>query len=265
LKENYFIKSKLKKIALYKYLSKKLKSAGFIDCEVVKRPLSTRVVIYSLKPGFVIGKKGSNIRALTADLEKDFGLQKVNIEIAEIQDKSLDAKVIIEEISNEISRGVSWKRVVYKALKKIKDAGAVGAEIVAKGNTAGKGQRKRKSRYSFGYLKKAGDQKDLVSFEKKTTFPGLGTIGIRLKIVKPGTVFSDKIDVYQIAQNYKIKIEEQNLEKQKEEADRELENNLKKKDSKEENTESKSIKKIKKTAKTDKVVDQEVVIKKNKL
>ena len=226
MKENYFIKNKLKRIALNKYLSKKLKSAGFIDSQIIKKPLSTRIMISALKPGFVIGKKGCNVRALTVDLENDFGFQKVNIEIVEIQNRNLDAKVIIEEIVNEISRGISWKSTVYKALRKIKEAGAVGAEIVAKGNTAGKGQRKRKSRYAFGYLKKAGDQKNLVSFEKKTAFPGLGTIGIRLRIVQPGTVFSDKIDVAQIAKDYKIKVNEKILEEQKDKADKELENTL---------------------------------------
>ena len=188
MKENIFVKDKLKKIAISKFLRKKLKSAGFVDVDVLKTSFNTRIVIYALKPGFIIGKKGANIRALTVELEKEFGFNKVHIEIGEIPNKNLDPKVIIESIQSNIGRGIAWKSVVYGALRQIKEAGAIGAEIIANGNTSGKGQRKRKSRFFFGYMKKAGDQKSLVSYEKRTTFPTLGTIGIKLRIVKPFSV-----------------------------------------------------------------------------
>ncbi len=238
MKENYFVKNKLKKIAINKYLAKELRSAGFIDSEIYKTPLSTRITIYSSKPGFVIGKKGSNIRKLTENISEKFDFNKVHIEIGEVSNKNLDPKVVIEEISNDINRGVSWKSAVYRALRQIKKAGAVGAEIIAKGNTAGKGQRKRKSRYHFGYLKKAGDQKNLVGFEKKTTYPGLGTIGIRLRIVQPDTIFSDKIDVLEFAKQFKIKREEQILE-EKEAKDNEEETKDKKEEAKDKDIETK--------------------------
>ena len=217
MKENVFVKDKLKKMAIAQYLQKKLKPAGFIDVEIIKSPISTRVVIYALRPGFVIGKSGFNIKALTEDLDQRFGLNKVHIEIGEIQNKDLDPRVIIENLANDINRGVAWKSAVYKAMTQMKQAGAVGAEIVAKGNTAGKGQRKRASRYAFGYLKKAGSQKDLVDFEKQTTFPGLGTIGIRLRIVQPETVFSDKIDVRELSHRFKLAREQKKLETRSEE------------------------------------------------
>ena len=91
---------------------------------------------------------------------------------------------------------------------------------LSKGNTAGKGQRKRSSRYAFGYLKKAGSQKDLVTFEKRTTFPGLGTIGIRLRIVQPETVFSDKIDVKELSHRHKLLREQKKLENREEEVEK---------------------------------------------
>ncbi len=211
MKENYFVKDKLKKIAISNFLKKKLASAGYIDVDVIKSVFNTRIVIYALKPGFIIGKKGSNIRSLTDELETKFDLTKVHIEIGEIPNKNLDPKVIMENIFSNIGKGTPWKSVVYNALKQIKEAGAIGAEIIAKGNTSGKGQRKRKSRFFFGYMKKAGDQKSLVAIEKKTTFPGLGTIGITLRIVKPDIVFSDKIDVLELSKRYKMEIQEEEL------------------------------------------------------
>jgi small subunit ribosomal protein S3 len=211
MKENYFVKDKLKKIAISNFLKKKLASAGYIDVDVIKSVFNTRIVIYALKPGFIIGKKGSNIRSLTDELETKFDLTKVHIEIGEIPNKNLDPKVIMENIFSNIGKGTPWKSVVYNALKQIKEAGAIGAEIIAKGNTSGKGQRKRKSRFFFGYMKKAGDQKSLVAIEKRTTFPGLGTIGITLRIVRPDIVFSDKIDVLELSKRYKMEIQEEEL------------------------------------------------------
>lgn len=273
MKENVFVKDKLKKMAIAQYLQKKLKQAGFIDVEVIKSPISTRVIIYALRPGFVIGKSGYNIKALTEDLEKDFGLNKVHIEIGELQNKDLDPRVIIENISNDIGRGIAWKSAVYRAMTQMRNAGAVGAEIVAKGNTAGKGQRKRSSRYAFGYLKKAGSQKDLVTFEKRTTFPGLGTIGIRLRIVQPETVFSDKIDVKELSHRHKLLREQKKLENREEEVEKEtkvakekIEEKKKskeevakeKKPAKEEKTEKKP--KAKKETKTEKLEIVEEII-----
>jgi len=264
LKENIFIKDKLKKIAISNFLKKRLKGAGFVDVEVMKTSLYTRIVIYALKPGFIIGKKGSNIRGLTDDLENQFGLSKIHIEIGEILNRNLDAKVIMESIQNQIGRGIAWKTVVYNALKGIKEAGAIGAEIIAKGNTSGKGQRKRKSRFFFGYMKKAGDQKNLVLCEKKTTFPGLGTIGITLRIVTPDILFSDKVDVKKLATEFKIKLEEEILEKRKEKIE-----NVEKTNKEDVTIEEKEDSKVKIVKKTKKIVSKEEtktnIVKKDKV
>ncbi len=259
MKENYFVKDKLKKIAIENYLKKKLSSAGFIDVEVIKSVFNTRVVIYTLKPGFVIGKKGSNIRSLTEELEKKFDLSKVHIEIGEIPNKNLDPKVIMENISTNIGKGIAWKSVVYGALRQIKEAGAIGAEIIAKGNTSGKGQRKRKSRFAFGYMKKAGDQKSLVAIEKKTTFPGLGTIGITLRIVKPDIIFSDKIDVLELSRNYKLKIQEEDLLERQEVVKKDVSEKIQKK----EKSDSKEKSALVNDEDNKKVVEKKVRVKKD--
>ena len=65
----------------------------------------------------------------------------MHIEIGELQNKDLDPRVIIENISNDISRRIAWSQQFIGQWHRW-NAGAVGAEIVAKGNTAGKGQRK---------------------------------------------------------------------------------------------------------------------------
>ncbi|MDD4662541.1 MAG: 30S ribosomal protein S3 [Candidatus ainarchaeum sp.] len=257
MKENIFIKDKLKKISIANYLKKKLKSAGFIDVDILKTSFHTRVIIYALKPGFIIGKKGSNIRALTDDLEKEFGFNKVHIEIGEIPNKNLDPKVIMESIQSNIARGMTWKSVVYGALRQIKEAGAIGAEIIAKGNTSGKGQRKRKSRFFFGYLKKAGDQKDLVSIEKRTTFPSLGTIGITLRIVNPNVLFSDKVDVSALAKDFKIRMEEEELEKTKVSAEKSDDKKVIKEKSDEKKTDDKKV--IKEKSDEKKTDDKKVI------
>jgi small subunit ribosomal protein S3 len=259
MKENYFVKDKLKKIAISNFLKKKLASAGYIDVEIIKSVFNTRIVIYALKPGFIIGKKGSNIRSLTEELENKFGLSKVHIEIGEIPNKNLDPKVIIENIFSNIGKGTPWKSVVYNALKQIKEAGAIGAEIIAKGNTSGKGQRKRKSRFFFGYMKKAGDQKSLVAMEKRTTFPGLGTIGITLRIVRPDIIFSDKIDVLELSKRYKMQIQEEELVERQEIVKKDAEKKAAAVEKKSETTDKKEVVKEVSKEKPVKKVKEETV------
>src|SRR3989344_850107 len=190
--EKYFVKQSLNKVELDNYLAKELDKAGFTKSEIVKTPLVTRIVVNVTRPGLAIGKSGTNIAMLTETIGKRFGIDNPQLEIKEIERPELDAQAVANRFKAVIERGFSWRSVIFKGLNDILRAGAQGAEIVVSGKLAGKGGRKKQVRVGSGYMKKVGEQARLVDYGQAAAYPKVGAIGIKVKIVRPDTVFPDK-------------------------------------------------------------------------
>lgn len=212
--ERTFIKKNFNKMEIEKYLSKKLERAGFSKLEIIKTPLVTRIVLHVAKPGLAIGKSGSTIKELTETINSKFGIDNPQIEIQEIKNANLDAKILAEKMATMIERGFAWRSVSFRTIKDIMSNGAQGVELVFKGKLAGKGGRKRKQRIAIGYMKKIGDQAKYVDTAQAAAYPKAGAIGIKLSIIHPEVVFPDKIDVNKAVE--KIKVAKEEAEEQKE-------------------------------------------------
>ena len=193
--EKTFVKQGLKKVQLHQYLKRELHRAGFTGFDMVKTPLVTRIVVHVSRPGLAIGKGGQNIRALTETIKAQFGVENPQLEIKEITTPDLDAKSVCDRMKNSIERGFSWRSVAFRTINDIERAGAQGLEVILTGKLAGKGGRKRKVRFVKGYMKKVGDQTQLVDEAKVTTYPKVGAIGVTVRIIRPGVFFPDKIDL----------------------------------------------------------------------
>ena len=190
--EKHFVQQGMKKLELDAYLLKELDRAGFTKSEIVKTPLVTRIVVNVTRPGLAIGKSGSNISLLTQAIGEKFGIDNPQLEIKEIEHPELDAQAVANKMKALIERGFSWRSVIFKSMNETQHSGAQGVEIVLSGKIAGKAGRKRKQRFASGYMKKVGEQAKLVDYGKAAAYPKVGAIGIKVKIVKPDTVFPDK-------------------------------------------------------------------------
>jgi len=193
--ERTFIQQGWRKIELEKYLRQQIPKAGFTKLDIMKTPLVTRIVLNVTRPGLVIGKGGQNIRRLTQEIEERFKIENPQIEIKEIAVPDLDASAVVDKMKGMIERGFSWRSVAYKTMRDIQKVKAQGVEIVLKGALGGKGERKRRQRIAWGYMKKTGDQVQRVDYAKASSYPKYGAIGIKVRIVRPETVFPDKIDI----------------------------------------------------------------------
>ena len=193
--EKFFIEQGLKKIELDKYLKGQLGKAGFTKAEIVKTPLVTRIVVNVTRPGLAIGKSGQNIKHLTEQIGKIYGIDNPQLEIREIQSPELVAQAVVDKIKAAIERGLPWRSVAYRTASDIMSKGAQGVELILSGKLAGKGGRKKQVRIAQGYLKKVGDQAKLVDFAKASAYPKPGAIGIKVRIVRPDTMFPDKIKI----------------------------------------------------------------------
>jgi small subunit ribosomal protein S3 len=196
--EKTFIQKNFNKMELEDYLTKKLDRAGFSHLEIIKTPLVTRIVLNVAKPGFAIGKGGSTIKTLTEVIAKKYKIDNPQIEIQEIKNSSLNAKIQAERMAGMIQREFSWRSIAYKLVKDVIDSGAQGVELIVKGKLSGKGGRKKKVRIAYGYMKKIGNQTKWVDYAKAAAYPKSGAIGIKLMIIHPEIIFPDKVDIKKV-------------------------------------------------------------------
>lgn len=192
--ERQIINQNMKEFLVKEYLSKELSKTGYSHTEIKRTPLGEKVVIYTTRPGLVVGKKGDNIKRLTLVLKNRFKMENPQIEIGEVSNPNLDASYMADKIVSTLERFGSkrFKSTGYRSLQEIMDGGAIGAEVVISGKVPS--ARARSWRFKAGYIKKSGDiaqnkiQKQCAQASLKS-----GIIGVKVLIMTPDIILPDKI------------------------------------------------------------------------
>lgn len=192
--EREFVEQKKKEFQIQEFVSETLKNAGHSHTKLQRTPLGEKVVIYTSRPGLIVGRKGQTISKLTEVLKKKFGLENPQVEIAEVSNPSLDSRIVAEKIASDLERFGSnrFKGIMHKASEEVLAAGAIGVEIRLSGKLPG--ARAKSWRVAGGYLRKCGDA--AMSFVDTTIHAALlkpGVIGIQVRIMPSGIVMPDEI------------------------------------------------------------------------
>ena len=123
-------------LALRGYLFKRLSQAG-VSRIVIERPAKkARVTIHSARPGVVIGKKGADIERLRADIARMTN-SDVHMNIVEIRKPEIDAKLVAENIAQQLERRVAFRRAMKRAVQSAMRLGAGGIRINCGGRLGG--------------------------------------------------------------------------------------------------------------------------------
>lgn len=193
--ERKFIAEKVREFLVNDYLHKELGSGKYSSFEIKRTPLGERIVIYTARPGLIVGKGGDNIKDLTRVLKTKFKMENPQIEVVEISNPNLDAQTMAEQIVTVLEKfgPKRFKSVGYKTLQRIIDAGAMGAEI----NVSGRGlpgARAKSWRFYAGYLKKSGDvSMSKVAYGEATANLKSGSVGIKVRILPRDTILPDRL------------------------------------------------------------------------
>jgi small subunit ribosomal protein S3 len=100
-------------------------------------PNQLSVIIWSARPGVVIGRKGENVKALRHDIEVLTGGKRVHIDVQEVKRPDLDAKLVAENIVAQLEKRIYHNRAMKRALRQAMRAGAEGIKVMCKGRLAG--------------------------------------------------------------------------------------------------------------------------------
>ena len=131
------------------FVKKKLYAAG-VSKVLLERAASNQLKLIVLvnRPGMVIGRSGSGIDEIKADVEKMTG-RNVVIEIKEIRRAELDARLTAESIAQALEKRVSFRRAMKQAIGRTMKAGAKGIKVLVSGRVGG-AEIARSEKYSEG-------------------------------------------------------------------------------------------------------------------
>lgn len=106
--------------------SRRSERAALSRVEIERAGDKVKVIIYTARPGIVIGKKGSEIDALRTELEKVAGVSKgqISVDVVEIKRPELDATLVAQSIAEQLEGRVAFRRAMRKAVQSARKAGA---------------------------------------------------------------------------------------------------------------------------------------------
>jgi small subunit ribosomal protein S3 len=183
-------------LGLRELISKELQNAGISQIDIERSSNKVEVTVYTAKPGIVIGKRGANVDQLKTALEKRTG-KKVKLNIQEIHQPELDARLVAESIAEQITKRVSYKRAMKQATQRAMRLGAQGVKIRCAGRLGG-AEMARVVHESDGRVPRHTLRADIdyAQVHAHTTY---GRIGVKVWIYK-GEVFPDQLGKAQVEQ-----------------------------------------------------------------
>lgn len=126
----------LEDINIRRTLKEKLFHAGVPKIEIERAGQNMRVIIYTARPGIIIGKKGSEVEKLRKDL-KDLTKKEVSIDIKEIRKPEVDAQLVAENVALQLEKRVAFRRAMKKSVASALRFGTLGVKISCSGRLAG--------------------------------------------------------------------------------------------------------------------------------
>lgn len=172
----------LEDIKAREFLQDTLKNASVSRVEIERKDAAAMyITIHTAKPGVVIGKGGADIEALRAKVAKLVG-RDVFINIAEIKNPDLDAKLVAESIARQLERRVSFRIAQKRTIQRVMRAGAKGIKTAVSGRLGG-ADMARTEGYAEGNvpLQTLRADIDYAHEEADTTY---GKLGVKVWIYK---------------------------------------------------------------------------------
>jgi small subunit ribosomal protein S3 len=168
-------------IKIRDFILKRLKDASVASVEIERAANRVNVNIHTAKPGMVIGKGGSEVDAIRNQLNSMTG-KRVHINITEIKNSELNAKLVADSIAQQLERRVAFRRAMKQSIQRTMRSGAKGIKVQVAGRLAG-AEIARTEGYSEGTvpLHTLRADIDYATSEAHTTY---GRIGVKVWIYR---------------------------------------------------------------------------------
>ena len=134
--KSQYTKNLLKDIEVREHLFSKLAHASVSRIEIERTADNARVLIHTARPGVVIGKKGEDIDRMREEITQMMGIP-VTLSIQEIRKPDLDAKLLADNVAQQLERRVMFRRAMKRAIQNAMRQGAEGVKVRVAGRLGG--------------------------------------------------------------------------------------------------------------------------------
>jgi small subunit ribosomal protein S3 len=168
-----------------KLLKKRFYHAGISRIELERAANKLTVLVFTSRPGIIIGRKGSEIEKLKSDLQKETG-REVFISIQEVHKPELDAQLVAENIAQQLEKRVAFRRAMRRAVDTALRFGAGGIRVACSGRLNG-AEIARSEWYLHGRLPLHTLRAD-IDYGLAEAYTTYGVVGVKVWVYK-GEIF----------------------------------------------------------------------------
>lgn len=174
--------TKLKEdLMLRRYINRRLPNAGISTIHIERTPQRITLTINTARPGIVIGRKGAEVDKLKEELQR-LTDKEVQLNIHEIKKPELDARLVAENIANQLVAKIPFKRAMKKAVMSTMRMGAEGVRVACAGRLGG-AEMARREYYKDGRIPLHTLRAD-IDYATATAQTQYGAIGVKVWICK---------------------------------------------------------------------------------
>ena len=149
-KDEEFSNNLVEDYNIRKYLKKKLYNANVAKINIERTVDKVKVIVFTAKPGIIIGKGGAEIEKLKKDVQK-LTVKKLFIDIKEIKKPDTDAQLVAENIAQQLENRISFRRAMKSCMGRAMKGGILGIKTSVSGRLGG-ADMARKETYSEGTI-----------------------------------------------------------------------------------------------------------------
>ncbi|RII00299.1 30S ribosomal protein S3 [candidate division NPL-UPA2 bacterium Unc8] len=172
-----------------KLIRQRLPFAGISRIEIERASDRIRITIHTAHPAMVVGRKGAEVDRLRDNIEKEVGKQ-VFIDIKEIANPALDARLVAENIAQQLQKRAPFRRAMKKAVSIAMKLGAKGVRVACSGRLAGaemrRGEWYREGKVPMHTLRADIDYGTAIA---KTVY---GVVGVKVWIFKGEVLLKER-------------------------------------------------------------------------
>jgi small subunit ribosomal protein S3 len=132
----------LEDFKIRKFVKEKFKSAAIPKVEIERTRDEVKVILFTARPGVIIGRKGQEVERLQAELQNLVG-RRINVKIEEVNRPEIQAQLVAEDIAEQLAKRASFRRTMKRSADQTMEAGAKGIKIQLAGRLGGSEMARR--------------------------------------------------------------------------------------------------------------------------
>ncbi|MDD5746701.1 MAG: 30S ribosomal protein S3 [Candidatus Omnitrophica bacterium] len=182
----------LEDLKVRKFIKKTYASASVSKIEIERAANRVRVLVFSGRPGVIIGRRGADIDRLREELHA-ITKKEIFVDIKEVQNPSIDAQLVAENVAFQLEKRVAFRRAMKKAVAQAINSGAGGIKIICGGRLGG-AEIARTEKYKAGKIPLHTLRAD-IDYGFAEAFTTYGTIGVKCWVYKGDVILGKRANV----------------------------------------------------------------------